>query len=314
MLSTSHRAQGMESGDSQSIAAESREPVCSVCRRRPAVYHRTYSGELLCKKCLLRALARSVKKQAGASSVFRPRMRVLVPVSLWAPHLGLALAAALAEATRKLDVDIHLAVPAGRKWSVDVGWEVLVRLKSMGVSGFWRARVELAGGLPRTLRGCMRLDRAWTAIAARELGADAVGLPVTRTAAILALLDALLSGEPWGVSDAIEDAVYVRGVPEAPLFYNVESEAAAALAAVYGLYAWPPCKPRSLGTKAFSSIARGRPELEFSVHKTLRLLADSISTRDGYCPSCGGLSPDGGLCPYCRAIGLRDVVVEPLTV
>lgn len=304
----------MEGRDGQSTAAESRGPVCSVCRRRPAVYYRTYSGELLCRRCLLRALARSVKKQAGVSGVFRPRMRVLVPASLWAPHLGLALAAALAEATRKLDVNIHLAIPVGEKWSVNVGWEALIRLKGMGVGAFWRARLELSGGLPRTLRGCMRLDRAWTAIAARELGADAVGLPVTRTVAILALLDALLSGEAWGVSDALDDAVYVGDVPEAPLFYNVESEAAAALAAAYGLYAWPPCKPRSLGTKAFGSIARGRPELEFSVHKTLRLIADSAGARYGYCPSCGGLSPGEGLCPYCRAVGLRGVMLEPLTV
>jgi hypothetical protein len=286
--------------------------LCSVCGRRPAVYFRRYSGEYLCKRCLLRALAKSVKRQAGRSGVFRPRMDVLVPVSLWAPHLGLALTLALAEATRSLAVTIHVAVPSAGERRVQVDPNALLELSRFRSVRFWEARLRLQGPLPSTLRGCMRLDRAWAAMAARSVGAGAVALPVSRTTAILALLDSLLSGEGWGVSDASEGPLVASGVPLAPLFYGVEGEATAALAAAYRLYAWPACRPRSLGVAAFRSIARGRPELEFSFHKVARLMAGEASRRYGRCPVCGGYTPGEGPCPYCRLAGLEGVDVSPL--
>jgi len=280
-------------------------PRCSVCGRR-AVYKRSYSGELLCERCLLRSLARSVKRQASRSGGFRPRMRVLVPAALTAPHLGLALALALHEATRGLDVTVDIAVPAGREWEVYVHPDSLARLMKLPRARLWKALLRLRR-LPSSLRACLRLDRAWSAAAARLIGAGAVGLPVTRTTVILVMLDSLMEGADWGLSDALEESVDINGVHVAPLLYSVEGEAAAALAAAWRLYAWSPCKPRSLSAEAFWSVAGRRPELEFSVQKVVGLLARGSSR--ARCPLCGGASP-GGVCPDCRISGLEGVEVE----
>jgi len=283
---------------------------CSVCGRA-AVYKRTYSGEILCERCLLRALARSVKRQASRyGRTFRARMSVLVAASLHSPHLGAALALALSRATANLGVAVNMAIPQGDGWGVEFDPESLETLRARGVR-IWRAHLRLEGGLPSTLVGCMRLDRAWSARAARLIGAHAVAVPVTRTLAILAALDSLLAGEPWGLSEASQEASSVSGLAVAPLFYGVEGEAAAALAGAWRLHAWPACRPSTLGKRAFYSIARGRPELEFSVHKTVEPLAASARRRYGVCPQCGGLTPGGGLCPHCRRSRIVCVGVEP---
>ncbi len=258
----------------------------------------------------MRALARSVKRQASRSGGFRPRMGVVVPAALEAPHLGLALAVALHEATRGLDVTVHVVIPEGGGWAVEVPRETLAKLARLGRVRLWRARLQVRR-LPSTLRACIRFDRAWSALAARHLGAGAVGLPVTRTTATLAAVDALLRGEPWGLSEALEESVYIGGVAVAPLFYSVEGEAASALAAVEGLKAWGPCKPESLSWGPLMSVLHGRPELEFSPAKAIGLLAGQLRGMPR-CRLCGGYTPRPGVCPDCAMTGLEAVEVEPL--
>lgn len=45
-------------------------PLCTACRRRPAVYRRRASGEVLCLKCLERALIKALRR--GLASLARP--------------------------------------------------------------------------------------------------------------------------------------------------------------------------------------------------------------------------------------------------
>jgi len=287
------------------------DPVwrCSVCGRR-AVYRRTYSGELLCERCLLRVLARSVKRQASRSGGFHPSMDVLVPIGLWRPHLGLALTLALHEATSNLNVRIHAVIPSGDGWEVSVYRESLAELEALERVSLWRARLRLRR-LPTTLRACIRLERAWSARAARIIGAQAVALPITRTAAVLEVLDTLLRGEAWGLSEAGEESISIDGIAVAPLFYSVECEAASALAATSRLYAWSPCKVEVLASEVVARILQGRPELAFSPLKAVRLLASPLEPQ-GRCPLCGGFTPRPGLCPDCEYVGLEDVEVERL--
>jgi len=280
---------------------------CSICGRR-AVYRRVYSGELLCERCLLRVLAKSVKRQAARSGGFTPRMSVLVPVGLWCPHLGLALVLALHEATANLGVHVHAAIPSGDGWEVTIDRGSLERLGGLKRVSVWRVRLGLKR-LPKTLRGCIRLERAWTARTAKLIGAQAVALPITRTTAVLEALDTLFRGEAWGLSEAIEGSLNVGGVVVAPLFYSVECEVPSALAAAMRLYAWSPCKARVLASEIITRILQGRPELAYSPLKALRLMASPMESA-ARCPICGGFTPKPGPCPDCEYVGLGHVEVE----
>jgi hypothetical protein len=282
---------------------------CSICGRR-AVYRRTYSGELLCERCLLRVLAKSVKRQASRSGGFRPRMDVLVPIGLWRPYLGLALTLALHEATSNLDVHLHAVMPAGDGWEVVVHEGSLARLEALERVTLWRARLRLKR-LPDSLRACIRLERAWAVRAAKLVGAQAVALPITRTAAVLEALDTLFRGEAWGLSEAKEESVVIDGIVVAPLFYSVECEVPSALAAALGLYAWSPCKVKVLASEVVARILQGRPELAFSPLKSLRLLLSPLESMER-CPMCGGFTPRPGICPDCELVGLDGVDVEEL--
>ena len=265
-------------------------PLCSVCKRRPSVYRRTYSGEYLCSVCLRRALEKTVRRSLGGHGLLRPGMRLLVPAAVSSPLWSLVLLEALVRVERRYGSRIIFAVPDS------LGEIDLSRVEAPGVEVVRiRVKPELPPGAPDPV-ACWRYDRRWSLKAARSLGADAVIVPLTRTDLNLLMLEALLRGEPEALSEARPALPWTRP-PVVSGFWRAEGEMVAAYAAIRGLEAPSGCVPRLVDAKElFYSIARGRPELEYSASKTMGMLSQTGGPRA--CEECGGLG--GPLCRYCR--------------
>ncbi len=55
--------------------------VCTVCRRREAVFMRLYSGERLCRKCFLESIEDRVKATVAKYKMLEPNDKIMVAVS-----------------------------------------------------------------------------------------------------------------------------------------------------------------------------------------------------------------------------------------
>ena len=275
-------------------------PLCTACKRRPAVYKRTYSGELLCAKCTRKALHRAVKRSIARLGLLRPRQTILVPLAESNPLGSLVLASALAEIEKHYGSRVILAIPEGANASPPQGVDVAV------VSVSPREPPERGDPI-----ACWRHDRRWSLRAARMLGADAVLLPLTRTDLNLLLLEALLRGEPAALSEALHSIAWTKP-PVASGLWRVEGELVAAYAALSGVEAPPGCV-RGLRTakEVYYSVAGGRPELEYSPAKSLEALAAAASRMFAVCPECGGYAHRGeGVCRYCSRYPLKVSILS----
>lgn len=56
-------------------------PMCTLCRRRDAVFMRPYSGERLCKRCFLRSIEDKVRTTISRYKMLEPRDKIMVAVS-----------------------------------------------------------------------------------------------------------------------------------------------------------------------------------------------------------------------------------------
>ena len=270
----------------------SAEPVCSVCRRRPAVYKRTYSGQLLCPRCLARSLEKAVRASVGRAGGIRPGSRAAVPLSFSAPHYSLALARLAARVERRFNVELVVLAP--RAVEVEAG-------APQGVEIVW-VDVEPPRGVECDSTCCWRFDSAWAAREALQRKIEYVLLPVTLTDRIIIALEALISGQPCHLAGFEPGYEHPSGVRVVKAFSTVEGEAVSAYVAVEGIRAWAPCAPRSPAKTVLYSIARGRPELEYSFEKALGPVAWAESC--GRCRVCGWPAA-GDTCPYCRMLGLE---------
>ena len=265
--------------------------LCDVCRRRPAVYYRTYSGQRLCLPCLRRSLERAVRRSIGEAGGLRPGSTVAVAARLSSPHLGGALAEIAARVESRFNSRVVLMVPGSAALEGPAsGLEVV------------EVGVEPPEG-PVGFAGCLRFESAWASLHASRLGADVVLLPVTLTDRILTALEALMRGEWWALGDYLVKRGPARGAPVVYAPSAVEGEALAAYAAARGWRGWAACRPAQDSRIVFYSVARGRPELEYSTVKTLgRLAAEAASRAPGLCPWCGGPTPSPGPCPSCSRL------------
>ncbi|MCE4628509.1 MAG: hypothetical protein F7C34_05130 [Desulfurococcales archaeon] len=275
-------------------------PLCTACKRRPAVYKRTYSGELLCARCTRKALHRAVKRSIARLGLLKPRQKILVPLASSNPLGSLVLASALSEIEEQYGSRVILGVPEGIDASPPRGVSVAVVRVS--------PREPPERGDPVA---CWRHDRRWSLRAARILGADAVLLPLTRTDLNLLLLEALLRGEPQALSEALHSLAWTKP-PIASGLWRVEGELVAAYAAISGVEAPPGCVKRlSAAKEVYYSAASGRPELEYSPTKSLDALAAAASGMYPVCIECGGYaSPGESTCRYCSRYTLNVSILS----
>jgi len=55
--------------------------VCTICRRREAVFMRPYSGERLCRKCFLKSIEDKVRATIAKYEMFEPDDHIMIAVS-----------------------------------------------------------------------------------------------------------------------------------------------------------------------------------------------------------------------------------------
>ena len=269
-------------------------PACSVCGKREAVYRRDYSGQNLCPICLGRTIERSIRKSIAEARVLSPGDTILLPITLSVPYYSQVLALLLPGLEKRHGSKVVVAVPT----ALGVGTGAVASRGDV---------VEVDVPSPRAYENpldCIRYDRSWSLYYARKLGADAVAFPLTRTHLTLIDLEAVLQGRPEAISDSL---LVVDSRP--PVFNplaGVEAETVAAYGIVRGVEPLDtPCRPVWASKYVYRSVARGRPELAFSMGKVSPRLAGLASRSMTRCRVCGGASP-GPVCPSCKRTGALE--------
>ncbi|MEB3861351.1 MAG: hypothetical protein GSR84_03935 [Desulfurococcales archaeon] len=269
--------------------------ICTMCRRRPAVYVRTFSGDKLCQACLRRQLLKQAKRSLGSHGILKPRQRIVVPLSPLAPLPSLALADLASRVEARYGSTIIILI---NRDALEPGPGTLDKIKELGAEVAVESR-PLPGGLSPP--ECMRAERALAITAAKRLGADAVAMPYTRDLLTLALLEAM-AGQAEMLSEAEES--WPGPVPGVAGLSRVESEAAAAYAALQGYDATPLCRVNTGVARLLKAASWGRPELVYSSSKSIGLLASEAGSRFRRCRVCGGYTSGGDVCWLCRRLGL----------
>jgi hypothetical protein len=264
---------------------------CTVCKRRSAVYKRTYSGDLLCPICLERAVIRGVRRSLGEAGILLPRHTILLPITFSNPLGSLVLSHVLPKVERRFGSQVIVGIP-----------EELVDVVDVLPENLKYHIIEIDGTPTRTREDpifCWRFDRRWSLLTARLVNANAIILPLSRTDLNLLALHALISGKPEALSEALP-LINWTNPPIISGLSRLEGEIVAAYAAVKNIDAPKGCCPDlSLSKSLFYSVAGRRPELEFSSFKSLRLLLEG-ARRLSKCKYCGGFTREGEVCEYCR--------------
>ena len=269
-------------------------PTCSVCGKREAVYRRDFSGQDLCSICLGRTVESSIRNSIAEAGVLSPGDTILLPITLTAPYYSQILALLLPALEKRHGSKVVIAVPSGLGVDADA-------VASRGDV----VEIDVPG--PRVYEDpldCIRYDRSWSLYYARKLGADAVAFPLTRTHLTLIGLEAVLQGRPEAISDSL---LVVDSRP--PVFNplaGIEAETVAAYGIVRGVKPLDtPCRLVWASKHVYRSVARGRPELAFSMGKLSPRLAALASRSMVRCRVCGGASP-GPVCPSCERTGALE--------
>ena len=270
--------------------------VCSVCKKRPAVYYRRFSGDRLCMPCLRKQLLKAVKKSLGAPGLLKPRQVVGVLISPIAPLHSIALADLVYRVEKSYGSTIKILHMDNVELSEDTQ-RLVSRLGEV-------IRVEAPRVKEAGLVECMRLDRGLAGAAARMHGVNAVILPYTRSHLAMAGLEALL-GEWWYWSEALDR--WSGLVPMIAGLSSIEAEAASAYSFLIGADAVPRCRVNLAAGRLFKRVASNRPELVYSSSKTIDLLAGASGRRGTICRICGGYS-SAQVCSVCSRYGLDRLV------
>jgi len=273
--------------------------LCDMCRRRRAVYKRTYSGHNLCPACLEKMLARSVKRVIGESSLLDPGSTITSIVRPSSPSISLAGLLLLSRVESKFNVKLKIIIPKTLVESNPIKHaieKISKRIETYIIEESFPIRET------RNLIACVRLERAWALKHSKNHNSNALLFPLDRTTSNLLGIDALLSGNREGLSEVLPFLTWTQP-PTINFLYRIESEALTALAYVEGLYMDPYCYPPLPSKIPFTAIMGSRPELEFSSYKTLKRIAEESIPRLRKCMICGGFAESGDVCSYCRELG-----------
>ena len=279
-------------------------PACSVCGRRPAVYYRSYSGHRLCRKDLVDTARRLVSRSLSRVNP-SPRSVIAIPVVSFSPGSSILLAELVASIEERFPSRVVTLVPSALRDAVAGAIS-----RAEGALGEV-IYIDVNVGPPAELEAldCIRYERAWSLRAAREVGADILAMPLSRTdLAMLLLESALMRGE--GLSEAVP-AISVEGISVVAGFGEAERELVAALEFLEGLSDLrPACAIRFRSKRVFMSIY-GRPEVDYGGLAVAEALYSAAARSMTRCAVCGGLSREGEVCGTCLRLGLKGLTAVP---
>ncbi len=282
--------------------------TCDVCKRNKAVYLRTYSGHRLCPRCLERILARPVKRVIGESGLLRPNSRIALLIRPSNPAFSLAGLRLLSKVESKFNVKIIVIIPSQLE-GLDRVSETLEIAAQRTIIEKIVGKFPVIDGNGLSMIACVRLERAWGLTLARKSGAEALLYPLDRTTSNLLALEALLEGNPEGLSEALPTLPWTKP-PTIHYLHRIEAEALVAYAFIDEAWVDSLCSPALPSKIPFLSLMGSRPELEFSSTKTLERLALNLSEKWNKCPYCGGFTRSKGACNYCRSLGVPRLLED----
>ncbi|BAN90597.1 ATPase [Aeropyrum camini] len=276
-------------------------PMCSLCRVRPAVYYRRFSGHRLCRRCMKTALERGVKRSLRGSNVFRPGVSILVYPSATNPPASLAFARLVGLVERSYGARVYAVLPSYIKVYSGLGLlrdsVELVELPAQVERA--AERLESVVWAPRLLR----LERGLASVAAELLGLDAAVLPITRTVIGMIGVEALISASLHYMWDL--DAPQAGGGRPVVLgLRNVEAEFITGYAALERFDASSRVKPKYSFKYVYKALVTDdKPELEFSSASTISLLARALEGGKCRCKACGAPIACGKeFCEDCQSV------------
>ncbi len=269
--------------------------TCTVCKKRPAVYYRRYSGDYLCEKCLSRTLERTIHRSLASTKKLEPNSKILLPITFTNPVHSLILSKFIPRIESEYNVETIIAVP-------QYFYEQLKNYKpseNLHVANIAPPSHDVTDPFY-----CWRYDRAWSIKLAKNHGAQAIVLPLTRTDLNLLMLEAVLRGQSFLLSESLP----ILQLDSISIISGAQRAEGELLAAYLALnkdtipLVKTPCRPDLKNAKLlFYSVAVGRPELEFSSFKSISLLTRKLPLKNKVCSLCGGYSDNGDICSYCRS-------------
>ena len=269
--------------------------ICSVCKRRPAVYYRRLSGDKLCTRCLERQLSRTIKRVLSKSKALKPKQRILLWLSPADPWGSVTLARILPAIE---EAQASETIIAGTSAITIRGLSLKTERPPIDVEAY---------GHDPDINTCIRVDRGLSRVIAEELGINTVILPYTRDTLTMAAVDAVTRG-PWAVSEAAEK-LEAGGITFVSGMAGIEAEAAAAYSFLYRIEPTVRVRCTTPVKRIVYSIAPGRPELLYSSTRTSQLFLDAARGMLGssitQCRICGGYTSNSeGICHVCRRLSL----------
>ncbi|MDP8003637.1 MAG: hypothetical protein ACP5I6_02655 [Caldisphaera sp.] len=280
--------------------------LCSVCKKREAVYYRRYSGEALCAKCLNNSVEKDVKKEISKIKILNINSKIVIPITFFAPSSSIVLANMLSRIEKRFKSKIVILVPNVYNRSDIIG--LLDKNDRSDIIGIKINNFNYDALKNISLQECIRFERAWSIKASKEIGYENIALPITRTDISLILVDSLLNGQRDFISETY-DTLEFNGLNIFYPFASIEGETLSAYEIIAKIIVKPLCYPYIKSKSVFYSIGGNRPELDFGSEKIIQKFRSINANR---CKICGGFSSKD-VCKVCKKLNLENIDIEFLS-
>ena len=300
-------------------------PICTLCRSRPSIYHRRYSGERLCARCFIKTLRERVERTIARFKMFEYDSRIAVAVSGGKDSLNLLyLLHEIEERFPKAEL-IAISIDEGIEGYRDEALKFASEAcRKLGVEHHITSFKELYGltldeiaernlGEVTTCTYCGVLRRRALNTAAREVEADRLATAHNLDDMAQTALLNLMRGDlrrmrlmhPAGFS--LEG--FVRRVKP---YCEVPERESTMLAYLRGLeFQTHPCPyaeeaMRSDIRRFLNYMETVRPGTKFTIYRTALRIIESLGALEeplgGLCRLCGEPTT-GEICRVCQLLG-----------
>jgi tRNA(Ile)-lysidine synthase TilS/MesJ len=275
--------------------------ICSICKKRPAIYYRAYSGEYICAKCLNNVIEKGVKRVINKIKILSMDSKIVIPITYFSPSSSVVLSNILYRIEKQFKSKIAIIIP--NNYNIE---EIKIFLDNK--VDIFIAKISIKPPDRLSLIECLRYERAWSIKAAKALGYNFIALPITRTDISLILLDSLLNGRIEFISESLE-FLDNNGIKIFYPFSGIEGEMLASYEFISGIKINPLCLTYIKSKNIFYSIAGSRPELDFGSQRIIeRFNYAANKLAKTKCKICGGFS-DNEICNTCNKLNLKNIDV-----
>ncbi len=276
--------------------------ICSICKKRQAVYYRAYSGEYICAKCLNNVMEKNVKKEINKTKALNIDSKIVIPITHFSPSSSIALSNLVYRIEKQFKSKIAIIIPKG--YNIE---EIRNLLENK--SDLFIAEINIIPPEKLSLQECIRFERAWSIKAAKILGYEFVFLPISRTDISLMIIDSLINGEANFLSESLEFMEY-NGIKFLYPISGIEGETLVSYEFLSGINVKPLCLPYIKSKNVFYSIVGNRPELDFGSERLIGKLGNFLEKlKENRCKICAGFS-DKEICNTCEKLNLKELDVK----